>query len=120
MFNKEFRPLSNVVDYTYCDYSHLPYRIRQKMRNIQSYLLNVQHASKCNYKVYLFDDGCVLVDPLRNKILWKYDYYSSLGILFALLEEIYRFYQYETHCKTIKNNLTRNDWLTLRQKYYGY
>lgn len=119
MFNKHYRPLPNVIDYSNCDYNHVVYKFRQKVRAIESWLLSIRHLSRCNYKLVMFDDGCLLLDPLRNKILWKYNYHSSSGILFARLEELYRFYQYETNYKTIKNNLTRNDWLTLKQKYYG-
>ena len=68
MFNKYYRPLPSVVNIEYCDYSHLPYRIRQKMRAIESFMLGIQHASKNKYRIYMLDDGCILVDPLRNKI----------------------------------------------------
>ena len=118
MFNKHFRPLSQVVNIDNCDYQHLPYCFRQKMRSIQSYLLSIQYASRNNYKLYLFDDGCALLDPIRNKILWKLSYYSSISVLMHHLEELYRFYQYETHSKTIKTLISRNDYLTLKSKYY--
>ena len=118
MFNKNFRPLPQVVNYQYCDYDHLPYKIRQKMRTIQGYLIDIRNLSKNNYKLCLLDDGCLLLDPLRNKILWKFDYFSSIGILMHRLEELTRFYLYETHVKTIKTLTSRNDYFTLKQKYY--
>lgn len=120
MFNKNYRPLSYVVNYENCDYDHLCYRFRQKMRAIESWLLSIQHISKNNYKLILFDDGCMFYDPLRNKILWTFDYHSSFPILQTRLEEIYRFYQYEKNCNYIKNQITRNDYFNLRKKYYGH
>lgn len=119
MFDKSFRPLHHVINCDYCDYTHVPFRFRQKMRSIQSLLIGIRNLSKCDYKLCMFDDGCVLLDSLRNKILWKFDYYSSLGILFARLEELKRFYNYEKTDNFNKNIISRNDYLALKHKYYG-
>ena len=118
MFNKDYRPVSTVVDCSYCDYIHLPYSLRQKMSSIESSLLTIRHLSRNNYKLYLLADGCILVDPIRNKILWKFDYFTSIKVLMNRIEELCRLYRYETHIKPIKTIISRNDYIALKSKYY--
>ena len=118
MFNKNFRPLPDVISIK-CNYDHLPYRIRQKIKAIQHDLLDIRSLSKNKgYRLYLFDDACCLVDGLRNKILWTFDYLSSMAVLKNRLTDLKRLYLYETHCINLKNSVQINDYKTLQKMYY--
>ena len=119
MFNKNYRPLVQVVNYENCDYEHLRYQFRQKIRAIQSLLISIRNMSNNDYRLVLFDDGCMMVDFIRNKVLWTFDYYSAISILIGRLEELYRFYNYEKNQNFNTSRITRNDYYMLKKKYYG-
>ena len=109
-----FQPIDRFVSVR-CDYPHIPYRVRQKMPKLQHYLIEASHLSRKNYRLILLDDGCFLYDCTFNKILWEFDYLSSLAILICRLEELVRFWNYENekNCDTIRFN----DYYTLQKKY---
>lgn len=118
MFDKNYRPLSDVISIK-CDYRHLPYRFRQKIKKIQGYLLDLRNLSKNRYlRLYLFDDSCFLLDIVNNKILWTYDYSSSLAVIMCHLTEMYRLFSYEKNCCHLKNPFQINDYKSLKKKYY--
>ena len=115
MFDKNYRPWPELVG-IYCDYMRLPYRFRQKMKIIQHEVVCIRRLSKCKYKLCLFDDSCCLLDPLRNRLIWMYDYYLPMCGFFTRLDEIQRLYEYENDNK-VKNLSDYNDFQTLKKKY---
>lgn len=117
MFDKNYRPLPSVIG-VYCNYSHIRYCFRQKIKQIQHSMIEIRRISRCKYKLCLFDDSCALVDPIQNRFVWTYDYSSSIMALFALLDEVYRFYNYEKDSNYIKNMSDFNDYQTLKKKYH--
>lgn len=95
------------------------YRVRQKFTIIQSLLINIRHTSKKVYALYFGHSECLLVDTLYNKILWLHDYSTPVCVLINRLEELLKFWQYETHYN-FRNHSEINDYLTLKKKYiYG-
>lgn len=118
-FNPHWRPLCKCVDIR-CDYPHLPFRIRQKMPLLQSFVLETVQMSHIDYRLVLLDDGCAIADPIHNKFLCYYDYNSPLILLTNRLEELWQFYRYETSIYKPKNNLEINHWISLKNKFsYG-
>lgn len=80
--------------------------------------MDIRNLSKNDYKLFLFDDACCLYDPIKKDILWQLNYFSSLAILFARLEDLKRLYCYEKGIIKIKNRVDYNDFSTLKKKYY--
>lgn len=117
-FNTFWRPLPSVVDVR-CDYEHLPYRFRQKMTMIQSYLIQLQQYSNIKYKLILFDDGCCIMDPLNNKLLCFYDYLTPLVLFLNRLESLWQFWRYEKNLDKFKNRSEINWFRSHKQMYYG-
>lgn len=111
----EYRPLPNVIG-IYCDYPHLRFKFRQKIRDIQHRMIRLRDISKCQYKLLLFDDMCSLYDPLRNKIVWTSEY--VMPCIYTLLSEVQRLYDYETDSIKIENQSDYNDYQTLKKKYF--
>lgn len=118
-FNPSWRPLTKSVDIR-CDYPHLPYRLRQKMPAIQSYMLEMRQMSKNDYRLVLLDDGCCVLDPINNKLLCYYDYLTPIVVLMNHLEELWQFWRYEANIYKPKTIIEVNHYLTLKNKYiYG-
>lgn len=109
-----FQPIDKFVSVR-CDYPHLPYRFRQKMSKIQQYLIEASQLSRKNYRLILLDDGCFLYDCTFNRILWEYDYLSSLAVVICRLEELVRFWNYEKEKDSY--TIRVNDYYTLQKKY---
>ena len=116
MISKDYRPLAQFIS-VYCDYSEVPWKIRQKMSFIQSYMIDLFHSSRIEYKLCIFSDGLCLLNPLTNRILWSLPSNSSVVVLLELLKEINRYYYYAKDYTNIKTIIQRNDFLTLRNKY---
>lgn len=117
-FNTFWRPLPSLVDVR-CDYNHLPYRFRQKMTMIQSFMIDLQRMSKIKYKLLLLDDGCVILDPLNNKLLCSYDYFSPMVLFLSRLESLWQFWRYENNIDKFKNRSEINWFRSQKQIYYG-
>lgn len=118
MFDTKYRPLPHVIAIK-CDYPHLPYRFRQKVKDLQHEILELREISRNKYlRVYLFDDACMLLDILNNKILWTYDYSLSMALLKSLMAELKRLFVYEKDCYNLKNIIEINDYKSLKKKYY--
>ena len=118
MFDTKYRPLPHVIAVK-CDYPHLPYRFRQKVKDLQYEVLELRRISRNKYlRVYLFDDACMLLDILNNKILWTYDYLSSMAVLKCLIAEIKRFFVYENTGYNPQNFIQINDYKSLKKKFY--
>lgn len=117
MFDTDYRPLPHVMG-IYCDYRHLMYGFRQKVKEFQSKLLDLQQLSHCMYKLLLFDDGCVLYDPIRNKVICSTDYSRNMVVLRFHLSALKRLYEYEEDNNNIKNQIDFNDYQSLKKKYY--
>lgn len=117
MFNTNYRPLPHVIG-VYCEYRHLMYAFRQKVHEFERLVLELQHLSKCMYRLMLFDDGCLLYDPIRNKVVCSTDYSRNMVVLRFRLSELKRLYNYEKDSNSIKNVCDFNDYQTLKKKYY--
>lgn len=119
MFDKHYRPLPHVIKVK-CDYDHLPFRFRQKIKKIQGYILDMRHLSKnSGLCMYLFDDACLVLDPIRNKVLCTYRYTDSIAVVMCLLRDLYRLFSYEKNCDNLKNTIQVNDYYSLKKKFYG-
>ena len=117
MFDKYYRPLEHVMPIR-CDYDHLPYKFRQKVKSIQGDIMEIRSVSRNDYRLYLFDDACAMVDVNRNKIVWIFDYWSgSMATLNCLLSSMLRFWSYESGSLKISNHCEASDYLTLKRKY---
>lgn len=117
MFDKYYRPLAHVMPIR-CDYDHLPYKFRQKVKSIQGDIMEIRAVSRNDYRLYLFDDACAMVDVNRNKIIWTFDYlFGSMAILKSRLSSLLRFWYYESGCVKISNHCEVSDYLTLKRKY---
>lgn len=117
MFDTDYRPLPHLIA-VYCDYRHIMYGFRQKVKEFQSILIDLQEVSKCMYKLLLFDDGCILYDPLRNKIICSTQYNRNMVVLRYHLDNLKRLYNYEKDSFCIKNRIDFNDYQSLKKKYY--
>lgn len=115
MYNRHFRPLSFIVFNT--DYDYLPYRVRQLMTKIQGQLMDIRNTSKIPYRLYFYDDGCAIIDPLYNKVLCYYPYSSPVAILQYDLDELFKFWRYEKNLPNIKNRTEYNHWLSLKKQF---
>lgn len=117
MFNKEYRPNCHNFRMFYCDYDRIKYCYRQKMRQVESLLLDITRLSRKVYVLYLGQYECALVDTLDNKMLWTLNYTSSVKELLGRLEELKRFWRYENTSYKIRNCVEDNDFRTLAKKY---
>lgn len=117
MFDTNYRPLPHVIG-IYCDYRHLKYCFRQKIKEFQHKLMDLQRLSKCMYKLLLFDDGCVLYDPIRNKILCSTDYSRTMVVLRCHLSALKKLYEYENDYIKVNNTIDYNEYQSLKKKYY--
>lgn len=100
-----------------CDWKFVPYKFKQKMRLIQSYMIDLCHLSHKQYYLYIDETDALLVDTLYNKIVWQVSYGSSMVVLLYLLTELIRFWKYENKIDTISNQVEFNDYLSLKKKY---
>lgn len=116
MFDKYFRPHRKYVA-VYCEYNHLPYKLRQKMKLVQSLIMETCEMSCNHYKFICMADGCMLLDTLRNKILWTLNY-NSMAVLLDRLREIHRLYRYEKHYISCKDMVAFHDYCNLKKRYY--
>lgn len=105
-------PLPSVI-VSKVDYKYIPYRVRQKMAAIQSYVIEAQRYSHCDYRLYMMEDGCMLIDYLYNKILWKSSY--NVPSLVTRLKELVNYWNYENQKNSIQ--VQKNKQRKLQQTY---
>ena len=74
--------------------------------------------SKNDYKLYLFEDGCAILDPIKNKLLCYYNYDSPMVVFLNRLESLWNFWRYEKSIIKCKNPSEVNFYLTQKQKFY--
>ncbi len=110
--NRSYLPLDKYIS-SVIDYNHVPYRVRQKMARIQDYIIDACRLSKNVYKLCLFEEGCILVDVLRNKIIWQSNY--QLPVLLVHLEGLKNYWKNES--KKNSNQIEKNYQFQLRQIY---
>ena len=102
-----------------CNITSIPFRFRQKLRHIQSLIIEAQQMSNNNYKLYIFEDGCSLIDPLNNKLLCYYQFIDPVPVFMVQLENLWQFWRYEKNYCKCKSRSEVNFYLTQKQKYYG-
>lgn len=119
MFDKNYRPLPHVITIK-CDYPHIAYKFRQKIKSIQYEVMQIQYISK-NYfiRMYLLDDGCLVCDSLNNKILCTFNYNDSWIVLKNHLTSLQKLFMYEKDCVNLKNRVEINHYQSLKRYYYG-
>lgn len=117
MFDKNYRPLPSVIG-IYCDYPHLRWTFRQRIRYWQSMMIELQRLSRCNYRLLLFDDACAIYDPIRNLIVCTVGYSRNMASLAYHLESLNRLYRYEKNINKVKNSIDYNDFQSLKKRYY--
>lgn len=100
------------------NYNLLPFRFKRKMTDIMSILLEVRNLSKNDYKLYLFDDGCALLDPIKNLLLCTYNYEDPVAILLCQFNSLYQFWRYEAHVSQINTQVEYNFYITHKRKFH--
>lgn len=99
------------------DYKLLPFRFRRKMTEIMSILFEVRNLSKNDYKLYLFDDGCALLDPIKNHIICTYNYENPVAILLSQLISLHQFWKYEANVCKINTQIEYNFYVTHKRLF---
>ena len=115
-FDTTYRPLTNYISVK-TDYNRLPYRFRLNVKRIQSKLMDIRQISKKVYRLYVLEDGYLLYDIIKNKIVCFYDYSSPIPALLRQLDNLLRYWKYEKDYNKYKTSIEYNDWLTLKLKY---
>ena len=98
----------------HCDYNHVPYRVRQKMSSINSYLLEASQYSHLEYRLALFDDGCILYETLKNQCLWSGNYFPVV-VLLTHLKNLVKLWYYENQKNSLR--IQKNEHLQLLKTY---
>ena len=112
MMSRNYRPLESYVT-SVIDYNHIPWRIRQKMPKIQGYLIDASHLSFNDYRLTCFEEGCILIDKLHNKILWKSHY--NVPSLLTRLKNLVNYWSYENSQNSTQ--IQKNKQFKLQQTY---
>lgn len=107
-FNRDYRPIDYIF-ICYANYNHLPFKFRQKIKDIQHYMLDIRALSHADYRVYLFDDGFAVVDITNNRFVWTENYDCPMPVLLHKFQELKTYWTYETNLSQINHyhNLKR-------------
>lgn len=117
MFNVNYRPNPyNFRMFGFAEYRDVRYSYRQKMRQFEHLISNLNHISRLHYVLYLGSQDCALVDTINNKIICTVNYSDSPVCLLQHFDNLYRYWKYETSFKP-RNLVENNDYRTLSQKY---
>lgn len=117
-YSPSYRPNPKYVRMYNVDYCKVLYKLRQKLRQIEFKVMEIQMYSSADIRLYIDSDYCTLINFTNNRVLFHYPISDSLALLQHQLNEVCEFHYCDRYPEQIKTMSQYNYYLTLKQKYY--
>lgn len=118
-FDASFMPGTDRVRFFNVDANAVPYRVRQKYRNLDYHLIKIRQYSCADIKLYIDNDYVVLIDFTNNHIIFNYPTCETADLLIFHLEQVQQLFRYDRYPETITTMSQYNHYKSLIQNYYG-
>lgn len=118
-FDRNFLPSSKFIVFFNIDSTDVLFKVRQKYRKLESFLIHIQQYSSRDIKLYIDSDYAVLIDRTANHILFSHPLSESVALLEFHLHNVETLFRYDRYPESLSSISQYNHYKSLINQYYG-